>query len=170
MLTLSPSQALTGPTCCGSSVRDWRVNLAKVGWADLRLSTDQGAKKIPRKSINSILLGVSWSLCKSLNNPKICSCDMAHMALYPKGMPGITCGPPTLKPGPEGFRSQMTMLSSCKANKKNAWVKSCDDSTEVRIHGQYKIIAGWWFFAYPSEKSEDSSVGMSHACSKPPTR
>jgi len=21
-------------------------------------------------------------------------------------------------------------------------------------------IAGWWFFAYPSEKSEDSSVGM----------
>jgi len=73
---------------------------------------------------------------------------MAHMALYPKGMPGITCGPPTLKPGPEGFRSQMTMLSSCKANKKNAWVKSCDDSTEVRIHGQFHFF--WWLIVVNS--------------------
>lgn len=64
-------------------------------------------------------------------------------------MPGITCGPPTLKPGPEGFRSQMTMLSSCKANMKNAWVKSFDDSTEVRIHGQFHFF--WWLIVVNSD-------------------
>ena len=153
-----PSQA-----DCGS-VRDWRVN-AKISWViswvDLYKSfnDDQGdfrnpwneSRMHPSKGCpdhcahnlttryihdNFMIIHVTWWFI--MIYPQRRRIPKAHVSTL-FGIPSlehITCGPPTLKPGPEGFRSQMTMLSSWSKRK---WV-SCDDSTEVRNHGQYEII------------------------------